>query len=87
MATHGRKAGRQPPLGSHAPTNVAPNRAFKHRMRSHGFDIGHMPHPLATTASDRKDQLHVGRIDLLMPGDADSPAETECTQRQPERSR
>ena len=32
---HGRKAGRQPSLGSLAPTDLPPLRAFEHRVRGH----------------------------------------------------
>lgn len=71
---HGRQADRQPSLGSLAPTDLPPLRAFEHRVFGHGFDVRHMPHPWATAACDREDQLHVGRIDFLVPGDADSPA-------------
>jgi hypothetical protein len=24
---------------------LPPIRAFEHRVRGHGFDVGHMPHP------------------------------------------
>jgi hypothetical protein len=56
-------------------------------VRGHGFDVGHMSHPWATASCDWEDQLHIGRIDLLMPGDANRPAKATCTQCLPERSR
>lgn len=65
---NGRKAGRQPSLGSLAPTDLPPLRTFEHRVRGQAFDFRHMPDLRATAACDREDQLHVSRIDLLLPG-------------------
>jgi hypothetical protein len=65
---HSRKAGYQPSLGSPAPTDLSPLRTFEHRVRGHGFGIRHVPHPWASASCDWEDQLHIGRIDLLVPG-------------------
>ncbi len=37
--------------------------------------------------SPREDQLHIGGIDLLVPGDADGPIQASCAQGLTERSR
>jgi hypothetical protein len=60
--------------------DLSPLRAFEHCVRGNGFDVRHMPHPRATASCDREDQLHIGRIDLLVSGDAHRPAKAARTQ-------
>ena len=55
------------PPGSLAPTDLSPLRAFEYCVRGHGFDVRHMPHPWATASRYGQDQLHISRIDLLVP--------------------
>ncbi len=68
-------------------TLLARGGVFEHRVRGQGFDVRDMPHPWATAPCDREDQSHIGRIDLLMAGDAHRPAKATRTQCLPERSR
>jgi hypothetical protein len=69
-----RLMGRQASLCSSTPTDLPPLCLLEHGMGGPGFYVGDMPNPRSSTPRHRKDQLHVGWINLLMAGDADGPA-------------
>lgn len=85
--THCGKARYKPPLCSSAPADLTPLCIFEHGVCGAGFNVGHVPNTRSPTVRHREDQLHVCRVDFLVPGNADGPAQTPCAQGLPERRR
>jgi hypothetical protein len=72
---HGGEAGAQPPHRYPPPTDLSPFRILEYGMSRPGFDIRHVPNTGSATRRYREDQLYIGRITLLVPGNANGPAQ------------
>src|SRR5690606_23979979 len=84
---HGGKARAQTPLRSPAPTDLSPFCVVEHGMGRARWDVRHMMLPRTSAACYWEDELHIGRINLLVPGDSDSPVQASCAERLTERGR
>src|SRR3546814_5170553 len=74
---------RRPPVSSRTDTLCPCTTLFR---SGPGFVVRHVTHPRATAPRDRESQLHIGRVDPLVPGNADGPVKATYAQRLPERS-
>src|SRR5690606_32577941 len=59
----------------------------EHGMGRARWDVRHMMLPRTSAACYWEDELHIGRINLLVPGDSDSPVQASCAERLTERGR
>src|SRR6516164_3127643 len=69
----GRKAGRELALRAGAPADGLPFGMGQHVFGRDGQDVGYMPLSRATALGNRPDHLHIGRIYLEVPRNADRP--------------
>jgi hypothetical protein len=69
------KAGLQLPFGSGSPAHRSPFGVRQHVFGWYRQNIGDVAPSGAASTGNRKDQLHIRRIDLLMPRDADRPGQ------------
>lgn len=82
---HGNKARRELARCPTAPAPGLPLCAFEHFLGGTRRDVGHVALAWSSAASNRGDHGCIGRIDLLLRGDADLPGQSAFGECLPER--